>query len=77
MTQERRVTKKIRLKQLSDDLFLEWLNDFRCYLLEADFENIDKCIIRKQFKRRLKRLKLRGVTVTRLDYYYRVATDRT
>lgn len=65
----------IRIKKKKHDLdraneaFIYWLQDLRGYLLEADHENIDLRIIHGQFKRRLKRMKRRVGSVTRMTAY--------
>ncbi|ARV76965.1 hypothetical protein PHABIO_334 [Pseudomonas phage Phabio] len=71
-----RITKK--LKTLDDELwaFHYWMADLRGYLLEADHENIDLRIIFRQFKRRLKRERIKIATVTRMHYYVKVALGR-
>lgn len=58
------------------ELFMYWMLDLRGFLLEADHENIDLCIIRRQFKRKLKRMKPKYGTVTRLQYYCKVAVSQ-
>lgn len=58
------------------DLFMEWINDLRCYLVEADHENIDRNIIIRQFKRKFKKAKFKYAVITRFAYYIKVATDR-
>lgn len=66
--------KKKRKKEITcTRLMLEWFSDLRGYLLEADYENIDKRIIIRQAKRRLKLLPKHWYTATRLSYYVRGA----
>lgn len=71
------MSKRIKKKQNKEiactRLMLEWFSDLRGYLLEADYENIDKRIIIRQAKRRLKLLPKHWYTVTRLTYYVRCA----
>lgn len=64
-----RIIRKKEKHALAEKEFVYWLEDFRGYLLEADFENIDINIIIRQFKRRLKRLPRTWATVTRLHDY--------
>lgn len=71
-----RITKKKEKLERGLELFMYWMSDFRGFLLEADHENIDLLIIRKQFKRKLKRMKPKYGTVTRLQYYCKVAVSR-
>jgi len=73
LTRQQKKTEK-ETKQLR--LFLDWMSDLRGYLLEADHENIDRRIIIKQFKRKLKRMPKGWYTVTRLAGYVRFATSR-
>lgn len=71
-----RITKK--LKTIEDEIwnFNYWMADLRGYLLEADHENIDLRIIYRQFKRRLKRERIKIATATRMAYYIKVAMGR-
>lgn len=71
-----RITKKKEKLERGLELFMYWMSDFRGFLLEADHENIDLLIIRKQFKRKLKRMKPKYGTATRLQYYCKVAVSR-
>lgn len=66
---DEQVTKCLRM-------FMEWLADFRGYLLEADHENIDLRIIKRQFKRKLKRLPKGWWSVTRMEGYAKTALSR-
>lgn len=72
----KRIIKKIHARLDAEFDFMEWLNDFHCYLVEADFENIDLRVIIQQFKRKLKRLPVKYGTVTRLGYYVSVAKGK-
>lgn len=71
-----RTTKKKEKLERGLELFLYWMADLRGFLLEADHENIDLGIIRRQFKRKLKRMKPKYGTVTRLQYYCKVAVSQ-
>lgn len=73
---KRRITKKKEKLEHGLELFMYWMSDLRGFLLEADHENIDLRIIRRQFKRKLKRMKPKYGTVTRLQYYCKVAVSQ-